>query len=175
MDYYEAQINSMQLIESQKTLDRLIALDDSPEKSVADRVNAATSKMETYYYESEALTEELNSIANLSLADQILKLKGFLKTNPSLKGTAYLSEYLYAEGDYKAVVALLEPEIKTYPDWLVGYNNLIPALRNLRSTIKLSLMRFSTSINVKIILKVISLQQRLTLQDPTIKALLISP
>lgn len=131
VDYYEVQVDSMQLTESQKTLDQLIALDDSPEESIANRVNAATNKAETYYYQSEALLEEVNKNANLSPADQILKLTAFLKTNPSLSGTALLSEYLYAQGDYKAVVAVLEPEIKAYPDWLIGYNNLIPALRNL--------------------------------------------
>lgn len=130
--YYESQINNLLLNEGQETLSKIIAIDDEPSASVADRVNAITDKVDAYYMISKETEDLLAENKTLDTSKRIELLSAHFEESKNLMEAYMLSELYYEQKNYQAVVDLLEPLVKENSNWLLGYNNLIPALRELQ-------------------------------------------
>lgn len=131
--YYESQINNLMLTEGQETLSKIIAIDDEPSATIADRVNAITDKVDAYYTMSEETEALIAANKNFETSKKIELLSAHFNESQDLMAAFMLSELYYEQQDFQAVVDLLEPLVKENSNWLIGYNNLIPALRELKS------------------------------------------
>lgn len=129
---YESYFENGRIDEAYATLDKLIAINEKPDGSFADKVNAITDKMDLYYTANEGFYQLSDQIKDMTLEEQLEKIETYIQTNQSDILAIYsLCDLYYEMERYTDIEALLEPKQESFPDWKLGLNTLIPVKREL--------------------------------------------